>query len=310
MYNLVEENRVLITGSSGMIGTALFSELTQRGFEVIGFDKKENKWNEDANKKTILGDLCSQEDIGKIPHDVDFIVHCAANARVFDLVKNPLLAKENFDTTFNILNFARENNVSKFILASSREVYGNTDYSIHSEDEAYVKNCESPYTASKVGSEALVHSFNQCYGINFAILRYSNVYGKFDESDRVIPLFISLAKEDKDLYVYGEDKILDFTYIDDCIEGTLKAILRFNKAKNETYNIASGTGTSILEVAQMIKEELNSKSSIITKESRTGEVTKFIADIEKADKILGYKPNVSIEGGMRKTIDWYKKYWG
>ncbi len=306
---MAEETKLLITGSSGMIGTALFSELTQRGFEVIGFDKKENKWSEDANKKTVLGDLGSQKDLENIPNDIDFIVHCAANARVFDLVKNPLLAKENFDTTFNILNFAKENNISKFILASSREVYGNTDYSIHNEDEAYVKNCESPYTASKVGSEALVHSFNQCYGIDFTILRYSNVYGKFDESDRVIPLFISLAKEDKDLYVYGEDKILDFTYIDDCIEGTLKAILKFNKAKNETYNIASGTGTSILEVAQMLKDELNSKSSIITKPSRTGEVTKFIADIEKANKILGYKPNTSIEEGIKRTVNWYNEYW-
>ena len=117
------------------------------------------------------------------------------------------------------------------MFSSSREVYGNSDKVIHNEDEAYVKNCESPYTASKVGGEALVHSYQQCYDIDFVIFRFSNVYGMYDGSDRVIPLFIERAKQGNDLLVFGKEKLLDFTYIDDCVGGVILGIKNFGKIK-------------------------------------------------------------------------------
>ncbi len=92
---------------------------------------------------------------------------------------------------------------------TSREVYGNSKQIVHSENEAYVRKCESPYTASKIGGEALVHAYHQCYGINFIITRFSNVYGMYDDSDRVIPLFIKLTNGNKDLVIYGKEKYMD-----------------------------------------------------------------------------------------------------
>ncbi len=299
--------KILITGSSGTIGARLCEKLLKQNYEIIGIDWKPNKWNEEIDKLTLNGDLRDESTLNKIPKDFDLVIHLAANARVYNLVKEPKLAKDNFLTTFNTLDFARKNNIRRFMLASSRETYGNSDKVVYSENEVYIQNCESPYTASKIGGEALVHAYQQCYGINFIIFRFSNVYGMFDDSDRVIPLFIRLTKENKDLIVFGKEKLLDFTYIDDCISGILKAIKNFEKAKNDTYNLGSGKGPSIIEVAQLIQKMMKSKNKIIIKENRTGEVVKFIANISKAKEKLGYEPKTNILEGIKKSIAWYQK---
>lgn len=298
--------RILVTGSSGTIGTRLCERLLKDGFEVVGVDWKENVWNKDVEKRTVRIDLRDKELVlQKLPKDIDLVIHLAANARVFNLVKDPSMAFDNFATLFNTMEFVRQNNIKKFMFSSSREVYGNSEKVMHLEDEAYVKNCESPYTASKIGGESLVHSYRQCYDIDFVIFRFSNVYGMYDSSDRLIPLYIQLAKENKDLIVFGRDKLLDFTYIDDTVAGIQLCIEKFDKIKNDVFNLAYGQGSSILEVAQLIKEFMNSKSKIVIKENRTGEVVKYIADISKAKSVIGYNPAITIVEGIKRSIEWY-----
>lgn len=302
----MKTKRVLVTGSSGTIGTRLCEKLLEAGYEVVGIDVNPNQWDEEINKRTVLGDIRNRDFFEKLPKDFDVVIHLAANARVFNLVVNPTLARDNFEMLFNALEFTRRNGIKRFIFASSREVYGNSDHVIHSEDEAYVKNCESPYTASKVGGEALIHSYQQCYDIGFVIVRFSNVYGMYDGSDRLIPLFIKRTLENKDLHVYGKGKVLDFTYIDDSVAGVLLSIEKFDSVKNNVFNIASGTGTTIIEVAQEIIKQLNGKNKLVIGDNRTGEVVKYIADIWKAKEKLGYEPRVSIKEGVEKSIEWYK----
>jgi nucleoside-diphosphate-sugar epimerase len=193
------------------------------------------------------------------------------------------------------------------MFASSREVYGNSEKIKHHEDEAYVKNCESPYTASKIAGEALVHSYHECYGIGFVILRFSNVYGMYDESDRVIPLFIKNAKEGNDIIVFGKDKLLDFTYIDDTVTGIIRCIEEFDNIQDNVFNIAYGEGVSIMEVATMIRDKINQNVNVIIEENRTGEVVRYIADITKAKQILDYNPKIDIIEGVSRSIDWYSK---
>lgn len=246
------------------------------------------------------------EVLTKLPKDIDLVIHLAANARVYNLVVDPSLARDNFETLFNILEFSRINNIKRFIFSSSREVYGNSDKIIHSEYEAYVTNCESPYTASKIGGEALIHSYQQCYGLNFVILRFSNVYGMYDKSDRLVPLFIKSLRGQKELVVFGKDKLLDFTYIDDTVDGILRSIERFDGVKNDTFNIAYGEGSSILDVAQLIKKLTGSQSNIVIGDNRPGEVVKYVANISKANTKLGYVPKIPIVEGIKKSIEWYK----
>jgi UDP-glucose 4-epimerase len=299
--------KILITGSSGTIGTRLGEKLLNLGYEIIGVDWEKNKWHKNLEKRTTHLDLRNKNLVlKKLPKKVDLIIHLAANARVYELVKNPDLARDNMITTYNILEYARINKIKNIIFASSREVYGNTKKAKHKEVDVKIENCESPYSASKISGEALIHSYHKCFGVNYVIIRFSNVYGMYDESDRVIPLFIRKAIKNENLVVFGKDKILDFTYIDDAVEGVIKAIQRFNKVKNNTFNIATGKGTKILFVAQLIKKFLNSKSRIIIKQNRPGEVVKYIADISKARRLLNYEPKTNIIEGIKKTINWYK----
>lgn len=301
--------KILITGSSGTIGTRLFEKLLQEGFDVVGFDKKENKWHKNLNDLTIIGDLLIKDDIEKIPKNIDLIVHLAANARVYDLVIEPDLARDNIITTYNILELARKNNITKIIFSSSREAYGNRKKIKSKESQVDIQLCESPYSASKIADEVLVYSYKKCYNINYIILRFSNVYGMYDESERFVPLMIKKMEKNEDIEIFGKDKLLDFTYIDDCVEGIIRCIEKFDKTKNNTFNIANGKGEKLIDIAKIIKKELKNKSEIKICDNRTGEVVKYVADISKANKMLGFKPIYSTEKGIKLSIIWYKNLW-
>ncbi len=300
-------SKIIITGSSGTIGTELFLQLLKKGFDVVGVDKNPNRWFEELNKKTIVANLLSKEEMKKLPNDeIDMIVHLAANARVYNSVVDPNIAKENIDTVFNILEFARKHDISRLIFASSRETYGESSEP-KKEDEVRIEKCESPYTASKIAGEALVHAYAKCYGLDFVIVRYSNVYGKYDISDRLIPKFLINASKNKDLMIYGENKTLDFTYIEDAVNGTIKSIEKFDDVKGNVFNIATGKGVKIIDVAKKIKALLNSQSPIVVEHNREGEIEFFIANIDKAKKLLGYEPKYSIDEGLKRAYEWYKE---
>ena len=299
--------KILVTGASGTIGTRLMEKLLERGYQAVGVDWRINQWLNAVNELTIIGDLRDKAVLQKLPNDFDLVIHLAANARVYNLVVDPSMARDNFETLFNVLEFARQNKIKRFMFSSSRETYGNTEQIKYSEGDVRLRNCESPYTASKIAGEAMVYGYQRCYGIDFVVFRFSNVYGMYDGSDRAIPLFIGLAKENKPITIFGKDKLLDFTYIDDCVAGIMVAITNFATAKNDTYNLGAGQGLTIIEVAEIIKEALKSQSQIIIQENRAGEVVKFIADITKAQQKLGYQPKTFIKDGLAKSIAWYQQ---
>lgn len=299
---------ILVTGSSGTIGTRLCEKLLERGDTVTGVDWVANKWQENVEAVTLHADLRDEDETEELdlPDDVDAVVHLAANARVYELVEHPDRALDNVLTLFNTLELARKRDIKRFLFASSREGYGNIQADRYTEDLVRVENCESPYTASKVAGEAMVEAYTRCYGIDHVIFRFSNVYGMYDDSVRVVPRFIRLARAGEPLTIYGKDKCLDFTFIDDAVAGILAALDRFESAKNDTYNIATGEGTTILHLAERIKELLQSRSALEIGPSRIGEVIRYIADISKAKNKLGYDPQVSFEEGIVKAVEWYR----
>jgi UDP-glucose 4-epimerase len=300
--------KILVTGSSGTIGTRLCETLLEKGYDVIGVDWVPNKWQPTVKKITTILDLRDREALlaqsEKLKADV--IIHLGANARVYELVEDPPRALDNFITLFNALELARKNGTKKFFFAGSREGYGNIQVDHLTEDLVRVENCESPYTASKVGGEALVHAYSRCYGIDHVIIRFSNVYGAYDDSVRVVPLFIRQARKNETLKIFGEAKCLDFTYIDDAVDGVIKALEKFDAVKNDTYNLAFGEGNTILKLAEMIIELTGSQSKIELGESRTGEVIRYVADISKAKKAFGFDPKVPFTEGVMKSVEWYK----
>jgi len=140
---------ILVTGSSGTIGTRLCERLLCEGYDVTGVDRLPNRWNHQIDSLTVVGDLCHKRTLELLSSSFDLVVHLAANARVYNLVIDPNLAFDNMQCTFQVLEFCRKNSVSRLIFASSREVYGNTENVRRCEDQAHVGLCESPYTASK-----------------------------------------------------------------------------------------------------------------------------------------------------------------
>ncbi len=301
---------ILLTGSSGTVGTALALALIDRGYDVIPLDVKHSLWDEEIERKTVFHDLrrpLQQQHLRRRTKP-DMIIHLAANARVHDLVVRPRLARDNYLMTYNLLEYAREEKITKILFSSSREVYGESTVGERrtEEDTALVK-IKSPYTASKFGSEALLHAYHECYGIEPVIVRLSNVYGRYDVSERVIPLFIYYAMRNRDLIVFGKEKKLDFTYIDDCVGGLVQVVKRFDRVAGLTFNLSRGVGERIIDLAKMIVSYLDSRSKIKIGSKRVGEISSFVGDISLARAKLGYSPQVSLKEGLPKNIEWHRQ---
>jgi UDP-glucose 4-epimerase len=299
--------KVLVTGSSGTIGTRLCERLmAETDYAVTGVDRRPNAWSRAVQDITVVADLLDPAAIARLPRDFDVVIHLAANARVYDVVLDPTQARDNILTVYNVLEFCRQNSLPRVMFASSREVYGNAEGLVHAEEPVQIRLCESPYAASKLAGEALVYSYQQCYGLQFVNVRFSNVYGMYDDSNRVVPLFLKLTKEGRDLTVYGKDKLLDFTYIDDAVHGVMQVLARWDRSCNEVYNLAYGAGTSILEVAETVRRRLGAQTQIHIGAVRLGEVVQYVADITKARERLRYQPRVPFAEGIERSVQWYE----
>jgi UDP-glucuronate 4-epimerase len=309
---------ILITGSSGQIGTNLALRLLDAGHQVFGVDKRVNTWTDRIT--TMLQDLAAPYrdftgGVGTVPYPkVDAVIHLAANAKVHELVQYPHRAMENIALTFNVLEYCRHNRLP-VIFASSREVYGDIHRYITEEQHADFSFTESPYSASKVAGEALVYSYARCYGLRYLVFRFSNVYGRYDNDiermERVIPLFIQTMRRGQPVTVYGQEKTLDFTYVDDCVDGIVAGIERLlgGQIANQTINLAYGQGNTLVRMAELIAEALGVPVQINVEPSkRVGEVTRYIADISKAVELLGYQPRVPLDEGIRRAVAWSESF--
>lgn len=311
--------RILITGSSGQIGTNLGLYLMEKGHLVFGIDKRPNTWTDRI--PTLLQDLSvPQQDfshgIGHVdyPYKIDAVVHLAAHAKVHELVQQPSRALENITMTYNALEYCRANQIP-IIFSSSREVYGDIHRYITEESYADFTYTESPYSASKISGEALIYSYARCYGVRYLIFRFSNVYGRYDidieRMERVIPLFIRKIRRGEPITVYGQEKILDFTYVDDCVAGVSKAIELIVKGdvSNHTINLAYGQGNTLAAMAGYVAEELGVKTQIHFEPARVGEVTHYVANIGKARALIDYTPTTPLREGIHKAVSWAVGWW-
>lgn len=300
--------KVLITGSSGQIGTNVGLAMQARGDRVLGIDRRDNTWTREI--QTLKLDLTSTKP-ADLPaaKEFDLVLHFAAHAKVFELVEHPERAMENITMLFNVLEYCRLNRLP-IIFSSSREVYGDIHRHVTDEASADFVVAESPYSASKIAGEALIYSYAQCYDLPFLVFRFSNVYGRYDNDlermERVIPLFIDRIARQEPITVYGPEKVLDFTYVDDAVAGVLAAAdaLVARRVVGQTINLAYGQGNTLIDVVNIVSLALGRKPQVTYEPARVGEVTRYVADISKARELLGYSPKVPLSGGLIKAVEW------
>jgi len=310
---------VLITGSSGQIGTNLGLALVARGDQVLGVDKRENAWTKGF--RTELHDLTESPAepraagrLGKIVREFSpqVIVHLAAWAKVHELVKEPLKAFENVAMTRWALEAARASGAA-IVFGSSREVYGDIRQHVTDESMADFVVAESPYSASKIAGEAFFSSYARCYGLMTLVFRFSNVYGRFDNDlermERVIPLFVRKIWRGEQIVVYGREKMLDFTYIDDCVRGVMAGIdeLAAGRVVHQTINLAYGEGHTLQELVTLIEQAEGKQARVAYEPSQTGEVTRYVADITRARALLRYAPQMPLARGIGEYVKWCRE---
>ncbi len=293
--------RILITGGLGFIGSHLAKHfLTQKNTAVIILDNcvrgsTENLAKHSANQNltVIQEDIRTESTLQNIG-PVDIVYHLAAISTVAGASAAPDAAfSVNVEGTYLLLKYAQKNKVSHFIFASSREVYGNAQYT--PVDELHPLAPLNMYGATKAAAEMMCRAFFNNYGLPGTIARLANVYGPRDKG-RVIPIFIAQAKKNETLTVFGGNQILDFIWIDDVV-AALAQLAAPAQCFGRTINIATGKGTSIEELARLIIRLANSRSQIIKKETRTIDTQNYIG----TSKILKLK-TTPLSDGLRKMI--------
>ena len=314
-------SKVLVTGVCGFIGSFLAEKLLEDGYYVVGIDnlfrgKIENiqhlinKNNFEFYKHDI------REPIPKeLMSDVNYVFHFAAINGTQHFYERPTeILEVNVEGTINVLKTSIECNVEKFIFASSSEVYGEPQkIPIDENHPLVIDSIDNPrytYAVSKIIGEFYVRWFTEKYGLKYLILRIFNTYGPRMDTSRygqVIPEFIRKVFFDKEFTIIGPGtQTRSFCFIEDNIEMTIRA---FKKINNDIINIGNNEEITILDLARKIHELVGREFRYKLLPPRVGDVMRRVPDISKVVKLTGYKPKISLEEGLIRTIRWYKKLW-
>lgn len=312
---------ILVTGGAGFIGSHLVEALVKTNHQVMIVDNF-NDFYDPAIKKANIhsvmlkpncrlqkGDIRDEtflKDIFEQNH-FDLVIHLAAMAGVRPSIEKPLLYSEvNIRGTQNLLEACRNNQIDKFILASSSSIYGNNPDLPFSESNK-VDNPISPYAATKKAAELLCYTYHHLYNISMLCLRFFTVYGPRQRPDLAIHKFTALISEGKEILLYGDgNSARDYTYIDDIINGILSAI-DYLKEHNcyEIINLGESKTISLNEMANELKKQINKKVNLRYISEQPGDVKITYADISKAKALLNYNPQVDFTRGIKIFLDWF-----
>ncbi len=291
--------KILVTGGEGFVGRHLVRCLIEGGHEVTIIDSNiRAKEDSMATSKDIVimrEDLRDMKDLVTIIESSDIVFHLAAVSRVLPSIDSPLDTFEiNVSVTERIARACSKFG-TKLIFSSSREVYG--EPKTVPVNESHPIDPESPYGASKAAAEHIITSYGKTYGLDYVILRLANVFGNGD-FERVIPIFMDKMSRNEEVTIFGRDKVIDFIDVDTVAE----IFVRSMGLKNDVFNVSSGVGTSLAELAYGLKAIMKSDSNIRIMPNRDNEVAKFIGDPSKLKKAMGISIPTDVLGYIRDRM--------
>lgn len=272
----------IITGHCGLIGTALKERLEQQGNRcILKMDLRDGD------------DICYDLPLPSLKYEADILFHLSANCKINKCIENPEWAFENVIGIHKVLEFCRKNNIKKIITFSSSRVLSKE---------------RNPYTAAKIYMEELCKGYSASYGIKYLIIRPSTVYGgeHHDLTMRLITKWIINALINKPLYIYGDkEKTLDFTHVDDFVDGIIILLDNWDKAKNDSYSICGNDCRRLVDVYEEIIRQTESKSELVFKSPEIAQPQQIKISIENIKK-YGYSPKIKLEDGIKRLISFYQ----
>lgn len=311
--------RILVTGGAGFIGSHLVDELLWQEHQVMTLDNLNDAYNPDIkirNMRRHLNspnfswkhvDIRDKDALNQIfsKYKPEIVVHLAALVGVRPSVSNPYLYEAvNINGTMNLLEAAVAHKTKKFIFASSSSVYGINDKVPFAENDPLLKPI-SPYAATKIAGEALCHSTAHLFDLPTVALRFFTVYGPRQRPDLAIHKFTGLLVENKPLPIFGDGtSSRDYTYIDDIIQGICSAI-NYISQPYEVFNLGNSKTVSLQELISKLEYATGRKAQLVRLQHQPGDVPKTWADLTKAQKLLNYQPNTTLEKGLTNFVKWY-----
>jgi UDP-glucuronate 4-epimerase len=311
----------LVTGGAGFIGSHVCERLLALGHAVWVFDDL-NPFYDPAIKQRNLRDLAAlgkpcafvQGDLTDRPAldalcgsvRFDQIIHLAARAGVRPSLQEPALYQRvNVEGTVNLLEAARLHGVKKVLIASSSSVYGVNSKVPFSEDDP-IFHAISPYAASKLACEALGHVYHHLYGMDIVMLRFFTVYGPRQRPDLAIHKFARLIRAGKPIPVFGDGRTArDYTYVTDTVDGVIAATQQ--EFGYEIFNLGESQTVTLARLIELLEAALGQKAILDRQPPQPGDVPITYANIEKARARLGYHPQVKIEQGIPRFVEWFRQ---
>jgi nucleoside-diphosphate-sugar epimerase len=311
--------KMAVTGGAGFIGSNLTEYLLNKGFAVTVIDnlstgRKENfsDWAEKAGDRFqfIQADINDTDQMLQAFKDVTYVFHQAALPSVGRSIANPAATQyNNINGTLSVLLAARDSGVKRVVAASSSSIYG--DHPGLPKKEEILGRVLSPYALSKFVTEEYLRLFYRLYGLETVALRYFNIFGPRQdpksEYAAVIPRFSTCLLSQKAPTIYGDgEQSRDFTYIANVLDANWRAATSPNVA-GEAFNVACGAQISLNQLIEKLNKLLGSQIKPVYESGRKGDVRHSLADISKASKMLGYAPAVTLDAGLEKVLDWYRR---
>ena len=316
---ILKQSNFLVTGGAGFIGSNLVEYLIINGAKSVrvldnlstGLFKNIQEFENLPNFEFMKGDICNLDDCMTACAGMDYVSHQAALGSVPRSINDPITTNNvNISGFLNMLIASRDQKVKRFVYAASSSTYGDSKSLPKVED--VIGKPLSPYAVTKYVNELYADVFANLYGMQSIGLRYFNVFGPKQNPSgayaAVIPSFIGSILNEDAPYINGDgEQTRDFTYVENVIQANVRALLSDNSdAINQVYNIAIGDRTSLNQLFHVLAEIESKQIEPIYRDSRAGDVRDSLADISKSERLLGYKPNIGLVDGLRKTYFWFK----